>query len=101
MLINNILNNLPPEYDIEQLEEKGYLFFKQARELSEVRLVVEEGKHRMVRRILANSGYPVIGLKRHRLGPIQLNDDLHPGCTRDLSLEEEEWAKKLLKRKVN
>ena len=98
-LINNIVNNLPTEYDVKQLEEKGHLFFKEASELSEVRLVVKEGKHRMVRRILANSGYPVIGLKRHRLGPIQLNNDLHPGCTRDLSSEEEEWAKSLLKRK--
>ena len=100
-MIDNILDNLPPEYDIKRLEEKGHLFFKGASELSEVRLVVEEGKHRMVRRILANSGYPVIGLKRHRLGPIQLNDGLLPGCTRDLTPEEDEWAKQMLKRKAD
>ncbi|OEU15181.1 pseudouridine synthase [Fragilariopsis cylindrus CCMP1102] len=80
-------------------KEKGHLFFKDADELSEVRLVVEEGKHRMVRRILANSGYPVIGLKRERLGIITLSD-LHPGCARDLTPEEEKWARSLLKRKT-
>ena len=99
IFIDNIINNLPPEYDMEQLEEKGHLFFKDADELSEVRLVVEEGKHRMVRRILANSGYPVIGLKRERLGIITLSD-LHPGCARDLTPEEEKWARSLLKRKT-
>ena len=100
-IINNILDNLPPEYDMDQLEKNGHLFFKTASELSEVRVVVEEGKHRMVRRILANSGYPVIGLKRHRLGPINLSDDLLPGSSRDLTPEEELWAEQLLKNKVD
>mmetsp|Transcript_26577 Transcript_26577/g.29792 ORF Transcript_26577/g.29792 Transcript_26577/m.29792 type:complete len:383 (+) Transcript_26577:81-1229(+) len=98
-MIDDIINNLPQEYDINQLEEKGHLFFKDADELSEVRLVVDEGKHRMVRRILANSGYPVIGLKRERLGIITIGE-LRPGCARDLTLEEEEWTKSLLKRKI-
>jgi len=97
-LIRDILTNLPPEYDVKQLEEKGYLFFKDAKHLSEVRLVVEEGKHRMVRRILANSGHPVIGLKRLRLGVIQL-DDLPEGTARELTKEEEAWAERLLKKK--
>eukprot|EP00533_Pseudo-nitzschia_delicatissima_P006893 CAMPEP_0116089564 /NCGR_PEP_ID=MMETSP0327-20121206/6491_1 /TAXON_ID=44447 /ORGANISM="Pseudo-nitzschia delicatissima, Strain B596" /LENGTH=378 /DNA_ID=CAMNT_0003580761 /DNA_START=13 /DNA_END=1147 /DNA_ORIENTATION=- len=78
-IIHDIIDNLPEEYDLEQLEKNGHLHFKNATEMSEVRLVVEEGKHRMVRRILANSGYPVIGLKRHRLGPIELDEDLLPG----------------------
>ena len=98
-IIADIIDNLPPEYDLEQLEKNGHLFFKNASELSEVRLVVQEGKYRMVRRILANSGYPVIGLKRYRLGPIQLQDDLLPGCSRDLTSEENIWAERLLKRK--
>ena len=33
-----------------------------------VRLVVREGKHRMVRRMLANVGAPVVGLRRERFG---------------------------------
>ncbi|MEE2787786.1 MAG: pseudouridine synthase [Myxococcota bacterium] len=41
-------------------------------ENSEVELVVTEGKHRMVRRILANSGYPVERLHRIAYGPVQL-----------------------------
>ena len=98
-ITTDIIDNLPQEYDLEQLEKNRHLFFKNATELSEVRVVVEEGKHRMVRRILANSGYPVIGLKRHRLGPIQLRDDLLPGCTRDLTPEEDKWAQQLLKMK--
>jgi 23S rRNA pseudouridine2605 synthase len=97
-LIDHILRNLPPEYDLQQLDDKGYLFFKDAKELSEIRLTVEEGKHRMVRRILANSGYPVIGLKRLRLGKIQL-DDLAEGESRDLTEEEESWASSLWKKK--
>ena len=63
--------------------------------------MVEEGKHRMVRRILANSGYPVVGLKRYRLGPIQLQEDLPPGCSRDLTPDEDVWAQQLLKRRAN
>ncbi|KAL3928181.1 MAG: hypothetical protein SGBAC_012756 [Bacillariaceae sp.] len=93
-MIDDILNNLPGEYDMDRLEEKGYLFFKDATELSEIRLVVREGKHRMVRRILANSGFPVIGLKRERLGDILL-EDLPAGEYRELSNAEDKWAHKV------
>ena len=95
-----IIKNLPPEYDLDRLEEKGYLFFKNATELSEVRLVVEEGKHRMVRKILANSGLPVVGLKRERIGLINLGD-LPPGSHRRLDQHESQWAKSLLARKID
>jgi len=92
--IDDILKHLPEEYDMDRLDEKGYLFFKDATELSEIRLVVREGKHRMVRRILANSGFPVIGLKRERLGDIWLGD-LPSGEYRELSEAEEKWANKV------
>ena len=52
----------------------------------------------MVRKILANSGFPVIGLKRERLGVIWLGD-LQEGDYRDLSEEEEQWATQLTKQK--
>jgi pseudouridine synthase len=97
-MVKEIISNLPPEYDIARLEEKGYLFFANATELTKVRLIVEEGKHRMVRRILANSGHPVISLKRERLGVIHL-DDLKEGGYRDLTPKEERWAQALLKPK--
>lgn len=44
-----------------------------------VRLVVCEGKYRMVRRILANAGHPVTGLHRLRYGKVVLADIVHPG----------------------
>ncbi len=47
-----------------------------------LRLVVKEGKHRMVRRMLNNAGYPVLELHRVRYGPFELGD-----------LEEEAFAK--------
>ena len=94
-VINHIMDNLPPEYDLSKLEEKGYLDFRNAEQLSEVRVVVQEGKHRMVRRILANCGHPVVGLRRERLGPIILGD-LPEGTIRDLTEAEAEWAKSIL-----
>ena len=49
------------------------------------------GKHRKVRRILANSGFPVIGLARERLGDIWLGN-LPAGEYRELTKSEEDWA---------
>lgn len=43
-----------------------------AQPMSEVRVVVTEGKHRMVRRILHNCGHSVLQLHRTRYGPISL-----------------------------
>ena len=42
--------------------------------LDTVRLVVTEGKYRMVRRVLANCGHPVVNLHRVRYGEIRLGD---------------------------
>eukprot|EP00980_Cylindrotheca_fusiformis_P010764 scaffold2435_cov121-Cylindrotheca_fusiformis.AAC.4 len=38
-----IVDNLPEEYDLDRLREKGHLFFEKATELSTVRLIVKEG----------------------------------------------------------
>jgi 23S rRNA pseudouridine2605 synthase len=51
-----------------------------------VQLVVTEGRHRMVRRMLANSGHPVLSLHRLRFGPFVLGD-LEPGDWRPASDE--------------
>jgi len=96
-IIDDTINNLPPEYDLDKLEEKGFLFFKNATDMSQVRLIVSEGKHRMVRKILANSGHPVVSLKRERLGVILL-EGVEEGGYRDLTPEEEKWAMDLLKK---
>lgn len=55
-----------------------------------VRVVVTEGKHRMVRRMLANLGLPVTSLRRERLGEIELGE-LPPGEMRAPTAAERDW----------
>ena len=55
-----------------------------------VRLGVREGKHRMVRRILANSGHPVVHLHRISYGAFELGD-LDEGSTRPAHPDELSW----------
>ena len=62
---------------------------------SDVRLVVSEGKYRMVRRMLANCGHPVVELRRLRHGKVELGG-LKVGEFRHATREELEWAKSLL-----
>lgn len=61
---------------------------------SVVRLTVTEGKHRMVRRILANAGFPVLELNRVRYGGFDLGD-LMPGESRAASAEELAWLRSI------
>jgi 23S rRNA pseudouridine2605 synthase len=61
---------------------------------SDVRLIVSEGKYRMVRRMLHNCGHSVVELRRERHGAVRL--DLKVGEFREASEEELEWANKLL-----
>lgn len=49
---------------------------------TEVTLTVREGKHRMVRRMLANAGHPVQDLQRLAFGALTLGD-LPPGAWRE------------------
>jgi hypothetical protein len=66
-----------------------------------VRLVVTEGKYRMVRRILANVGLPVTALHRVRYGVISLNDlKIGEGEHCEVSPEATEWAEKLISKKT-
>ncbi|KAL3769648.1 hypothetical protein ACHAWU_010252 [Discostella pseudostelligera] len=62
---------------------------------SDVRLVVSEGKYRMVRRMLANCGYPVVELRRLRHGIVELGE-LKVGEFREATNEEIQWAKSLI-----
>jgi 23S rRNA pseudouridine2605 synthase len=63
---------------------------------SYVKVSVQEGKYRMVRRILHNSaGHSVINLHRIRYGGIHL-EDLEEGEVRPISDEESMWASGLL-----
>ncbi len=62
---------------------------------SDIRLVVTEGKYRMVRRMLANCGHPVVELRRERHGKVLLKD-LPVGEFRKLSQDEMSWIESLM-----
>lgn len=64
--------------------------------LTDIRLVVQEGKYRMVRRMLANCNHPVAELKRERHGNVFLGD-LPEGEFRECTADEIQWAKSLLR----
>jgi 23S rRNA pseudouridine2605 synthase len=95
--LDTVKSNLPAEYNQTDLAFRGFFNVFQATELSAVRLIVTEGKHRMVRRMLANCGHPVVSLKRERLGMIELGD-LPEGSYRDLTSEESAWIETVLPR---
>lgn len=61
-----------------------------------LRLIVREGKHRMVRRMLANAGHPVLALHRARFGAVRLDEsELPAGCLRAVDGEGLAWAEEL------
>ena len=96
----NIRANLPSEYDVTDLEERGYLSTEPIPAMTQVRLMVQEGKHRMVRRMLANCGYPVLELRRDRHGAIKLGK-LGAGAIRELTADEQAWAESVVPQKTN
>lgn len=51
------------------------------------RVVIHEGRNRIIRRVFECVGYPVLRLTRVRIGPLQLGD-LVPGSWRDLTPSE-------------
>lgn len=97
ILLQTMKNNLPQEYNVTELQQRGFLF-DDTTSLSRVRLQVSEGKHRMVRRMLANCGHQVVELSRERHGNVMLGD-LPPGAFRELTESELEWAQGLLSKK--
>lgn len=52
-----------------------------------VELVLHEGRNRVVRRLMAEVGHPVLRLVRTQIGPIRLGS-LRPGQTRELNRKE-------------
>jgi 23S rRNA pseudouridine2605 synthase len=89
--LQTVRKNMPAEYNQTDLKVRGYLDVFDATELTTVTLTVAEGKHRMVRRMLANCGHAVVALKRERLGAMELGD-LAVGETRRLTPAELEWV---------
>ena len=61
---------------------------------SVVTLAVTEGKHRMVRRMLNNAGFPVVTLRRLSFGPCALGD-LPEDAWREPTPAEAAWATSL------
>lgn len=64
-----------------------------------LRIVLNEGKNREIRRMLAKLGHKVLRLRRVSLGPVQL-DRLPKGKSRKLSLKEIEWLRKTADRRL-
>ena len=79
--------------DAEEREKSHGIDVEQP--LTNIRLVVQEGKYRMVRRMLANCNHPVVELKRERYGHVFLKD-LPVGEFRECSEDEIKWAESLL-----
>jgi 16S rRNA U516 pseudouridylate synthase RsuA-like enzyme len=73
-----------------ELRESRVLTHSTEPQHSLIRLVVMEGKYRMVRRILHNSGHSVLALRRIRYGEVLL-DDLEAGSCRPLTKNELQW----------
>ena len=90
--LQSVKDEMLEAYIETDLDSRNYL---DAIELSTVIVVVREGKHRMVRRILANCGHDVVSLHRTRLGKIKLGE-LPVGEVRELTSKETVWAQKLL-----
>jgi pseudouridine synthase len=93
--LQDLRNGLPAEYNVTRLQEHGYLDDLDPTRttcISTFSLVVTEGKHRMVRRMLANCGYPVLDLHRVRIGQIHLNSTtgISSGNSRDKSEQDED-----------
>ena len=97
--LDSVRANLPTHYNQTDLEERGYLDIFKATALTTVTLRVQEGKHRMVRRIMANCGHPVVTLVRKKFGEISLDDDLPEKSLRPVTAQEEAWLESILKEK--
>jgi pseudouridine synthase len=66
------------------------------RPVAELVVAVTEGKHRMVRRMLANAGHPVEALHRVRFGAIELDPSaLPPGACAPVEGAALAWAEEL------
>jgi len=63
---------------------------------TDVQLIVKEGKHRMVRRMLANTGHPVVALRRIRHGILELGNLEEGGFREEMSEGMIEWIESLL-----
>ena len=59
--------------------------FNQERNSTRLRLIIEEGKNRQIRKMLETHGYKVRALRRIRIGNLRLDHCMRPGESRSLS----------------
>ena len=82
----------------EKDEEEGE--GKNTNGLLVLRVGVAEGKHRMVRRLLANAGYPVVGLHRVRYGRVELGSLVEGEIVEiDDASDVGQWARRVMEGK--
>ncbi|MCO4097107.1 rRNA pseudouridine synthase [Macrococcoides canis] len=64
-----------------------------AGDISEIELIIQEGKFHQVKRMFKAVGMTVIYLKRIQMGSLPLDESLKPGAYRKLTLEEINFVK--------
>ncbi len=67
------------------------------RDRSHIKITVTEGKYHIVKRIMEKLGFPVLYLKRIRIGSLSLDENLETGEYRELTEDEINQLKKLVK----
>lgn len=70
---------------------------KTSPEESEILITITEGKYHIIKNIMSELKHEVIYLKRVRIGPLKLDEDLAPGEYRELTKEEIDLIKKFVK----
>jgi len=90
--LNRLLNGVPLEDGRGKF--LGVRIMKKKRDSNSVlKITVDEGRNRFIRRMLKAVDHRVIRLKRVAIGSIQLGD-LEVGCHRELSTEEKKYLSK-------
>ena len=80
----------------ESLIVQGDLLGVEGDDGQTVRAIFREGKYRMVRRVLANAGHPVVALHRVRYGEVRLDDlGIEEGESVAIEGPDLEWARTL------
>lgn len=92
------IKDLPPDFLPSNDESNDIKSQSKTMPASLIRLVVTEGKYRMVRRVMHNAGHSVVKLHRLRYGSILLAD-LEEGEVRPCTAEEALWASGVAKLK--
>jgi len=83
----------PMELDGDQLSPAKVRLGRTSGGVSQLSVVIHQGKNRQVRRMCAKAGLTVLRLKRIREGKVELDRLLKPGNWRTLTEQEISWLK--------